>query len=136
MSRVYIYNLLRDDALSSAPESLGQLGFEADWVYAGDTDGPEGDRFLILRYGTATRGMGAVNRTNFVVWAYERNKDHDFVARVLKRVRDLLEGVEAARTEVGWITRIEWAGDGEDFYDDAYRAPGRNSGYQLIDSGR
>jgi hypothetical protein len=136
VSRSYIYQLLKTDAHSTAPGSLGVLGVEPAHIYAGDTDEPRGRQFIILRYGPLVRGISQSNRVELVVWAYDRDKDHDAVEVVQKRVREILEVVEAQKTAEGWITTIVWTGNSPDLYDDAYRAVGINSGYQVIASGR
>lgn len=136
MSRSYIYQLLKTDAHSTAPGSLGLIGLDPDNIYAAGVDEPRGRRFLIMRYGERTPGVGLSNRTELVVWAYDRDKDHDYVEAMLVRVRTLLEGIEAQQTAEGWITSIQWTGNSPDLFDDAYRAVGINSGYQVIASGR
>lgn len=136
MSRTFIYQSLKEDALSAAPDSLGTLGLQADNIYSGDVDEPRGRRFIVLRYGERQPGIGPSNRVELIVWAYDRDKDHDAVELLQKRVRVVLEGIEAQQTLEGWITLIEWTGNGPDIYDDAYRAVGITSGYTVITSGR
>jgi hypothetical protein len=136
MSRSFLYEAIRTDSFSPAPGALGDLGLDPDNIYAGDVDEPRGRKFLVLRYGPMTRGIGPSNRLELIVWAYDRDKDHDAVEALLTRVRTVLESIEAQKTTEGWITTVTWTGNSGDLYDDAYRAVGINSGYQVIASGR
>lgn len=136
MSRTTIYQLIRQDAHFSAPGSLGGIGLEPEHVYAAGVDTPHGDVFVTIRFGTSDPGMGASKRTQVTVWAYDRDRDYLRVEAILRRIRILLEGLEAYRTAEGWITSIKWTGDSEDLNDDIYKASARNSSFTMIDSGR
>lgn len=136
MSRTTIYQLIRQDSSNSAPDALGGIGLLPENVYAAGIDTPRGELFVTIRFGLSDPGMGASKRTQVTVWAYDRDRDYLRIEAMLKRVRILLEGLEAARTAEGWITSVEWSGDSEDLYDDIYKASARNSTFMMIDSGR
>lgn len=136
MSRTFLYSVIKQDSLSTAPGTLGTLGLQADNIYVAGMDTPKGDVFLTLRFGEMRRGFGASNRASAVVWAYDRDKDYLRIERMLFRVRELFEAVEAQKTAEGWITCIRWEGDSEDLADDVFRASARNSSFTVIDSGR
>lgn len=136
MSRTTIYQLLTQDAHSSAPDSLGGIGLHPEHIYAAGLDTPHGDVFVTIRFSTSSPGVGASKRTQFTVWAYDRDRDYLRIEAMLKRARYLLEGLEAVRTAEGWITTVEWTGDSEDLNDDIYKASARNSTFMMVDSGR
>lgn len=135
MSRVYLYQLLKEDAQSTDPGTLGDVGAKPN-LYAGEVDTPEGDTFLILRFGSITPGVDPVTSSALAVWAYDNSKDYTRIDNMLKRVRTLLEQTEAQKTSTGWITCIDWEGDSDDLADDTYHRITKNSSYTLIDSGR
>lgn len=136
MSRTYLYQKLVTDAQSIAAGTLGAIGLKAASVYASGIDTPEGELFIIIKFGDMQRGMAAVSRTNVTIWVYDRNKDYLRIEQILKRIRQMFESVEAQATAEGWITSIEWTGDSEDLVDDVYRASTRNSAFRVTDSGR
>ena len=136
MSRTFLYQTLADDADSVAAGTLGAIGLKSANIYTSGIDSPAGDVFLIIKFGGAEPGMAAVNRTNVTIWAYDKDKDYLRIERMLKRIRQVFESIEAQQTAEGWITAIEWTGDGDDLYDDVYRASTRNTAFRVTDSGR
>lgn len=137
MSRTYLYQALVQDANSVVSGSLGDLGIKGGNVYAGEVDSPEGDAFLILRFGPVSPGIGPVNIGPAFVWAYRRDSaDYLELDVVLKRIRDLFTAIEAQATAEGWITEIVWLGDSDDFSDDVYHAVARNASFTIVASGR
>jgi hypothetical protein len=136
MSRTYIYQILKQDANSTATGTLGYIGLSPANVYTAGVDSPKGDVFVTVRFDESSPGFGGSNRTNIRVWAYDRDRDFLRIERMLKRIRTLLESVEATKTTEGWITTIKWTGDSPDLHDDIYRASARNSEFTLVDSGR
>lgn len=137
MSRTYLYQTLVDDANSTSPGSLKSLGVTGNHIYAGEVDSPEGNAFIILRFGPVAPGMGSVNSESATVWAYRRNSaDYLDLDALCKRIRKLFTSIEARQTLEGWITQIEWLGDSNDFPDDVYHAITRNASFTIIASGR
>jgi hypothetical protein len=137
MSRTYLYQALVADAVSIAPGSLGDLGLNPGHIYTGEIDSPEGDLFLVLRFGETTPEIAPVNSGSTIVWAYERQSgDYLRLDKVLKRVRTMFIGIEAQKTNEGWITEVRWLGDSGDLADDIFHAITKNSSYNVIASGR
>lgn len=137
MSRISLYQVLVQDANSVASGSLGDLGIKEDFIYAGEVDTPEGDAFLILRFGPVSPGVYPVTTGPAFVWAYRRDSaDYLDIDAVLKRVRELFTSLEAHETPEGWILEIHWTGDSDDFADDVYHAIARSASFTVVASGR
>lgn len=134
MSRTTVYQVLSTDADSSAPGSLGDIGLKKDNIYVSGKDTPEGEVFLLIRFGVRRRGYGGSYPGEVVVWAYDRNNDYLRIDRILKRIRDILTAVEARKTPEGFITTIRWVSESEDLSDDVYRASARNTLFEMVSS--
>ena len=99
-------------------------------------DAPEGDRFLILRWGTTTRGIGPVNRVRLQAWMYNRQPDFGPISDALLEIRlrlPTLAGARMSSTEA--ILAIDYEGDSDDLYDDGYRAHTRWCSHTITASG-
>lgn len=116
--RQAIYALIKDDVQMIA------LGFNEDNVYPNfSPDAPAGERFLVLRWGTVARGIGGVNRIRFQAWAYNRVPDYAPISDALFRLRALLPTMIATVMAPGQaVVSVDYEGDSDDLFDDAYRA--------------
>lgn len=143
MSRAKVYDLLSTDS------ELLALGLTPDTIYGSqslDTPLNAGAPFLVQRWGgvpvlntlvtvQSTRTLPS-KRQELAIWVYDKPGDYARIDAIIKRVRTTLASVEALQTDDGWITQIDWTGDGEDLYDDTYEAIMRTSSYYVISSGR
>lgn len=124
------------DLLVDSPE-LANLGLNADTISPTfSPDGPSGDRFLVLRWGSTGRGIGAVNRVGLECWAYNRQPDYGPIADALMEIRRLLPTLAAtvmAPTEA--VVAVDYGGDSDDLYDDGYRAYTRWTSHTITASG-
>lgn len=120
-----------------ATPALAELGLNAETIFANFTpDAPEGDRFLVLRWGTTTKGIGNVNRIRLSCWAYNRTPDYGPIADALLICRTrlaTLAGVVMAPGES--VLSVDYEGDSDDLYDDGYRAHTRWTSHTIIASG-
>jgi hypothetical protein len=137
MSRIFVQALLEADAGLTSPGTLGALGLPASSIFAAEAaDDIQHFPFLAVRWGLTSRGVGSVTRQLFDVWCH--NRDHDFllIDKILLRIRNLFANVQAAHAVDGYVTQIDWQGDGPDAHDDGYATVTRNSTYLLIGSTR
>lgn len=138
--REYVFTLVAND-----PEMNG-LGYSAangftEWA----PDSPPAGQFWVLRWGpevpglAGARGRGRISSRDVTLWAYDRQQTYDTINACLRRWVALMDSVEATRTGMGatdgWITSTEWAGDGDDSFDDVYNAQVRSSSYTIVASG-
>jgi len=134
-----VYDLLVADA------ALIALGFTSNTIYPNwGPDSPMAQRFMVLRWGATTRGVGRANSAEFTPWVYDRDQDFAAIAGALDRMRPaelggdgLLDTLVGARLGVGpdGILGIDWQGASTDLYDDGYRANVRNETYNITASG-
>lgn len=116
---------------------LEGLGLTEETIYPNfSPDAPQGDRFLVLRWGVTNKGIGPVNRVRLGCWVYNRQPDYGPIADALKEIRALLPalaGVKMSPTEA--ILSVDYEGDSEDLYDDGYRAYTRWTSHTITASG-
>jgi len=116
---------------------LADLGLSEDNISANFTpDGPAGDLFLVLRWGSTSKGVGPANRVALGCWMYNRQPDYAPIANVLLEIRRLLPTLVGARmspTEA--VLGVGYEGDSDDLYDDGYRAYARWTGHTITASG-
>jgi len=99
-------------------------------------DGPIGDRFLVIRWGATSKGIGAVNRIGIGCWAYNRQPDYEPISKALLEIRKLLPplaGIRMSPSEA--ILGVGYEGDSDDLYDDGYRAYTRWTSHTITASG-
>lgn len=124
-------------ALLVASPELEMLGYGEEVILPNFTpDGPSGDRFLTLRWGTTQVRIGPANRVRLGVWVYNRQPDFEPISKALKEVRRLLPtlaGVVMAPGES--VLGVDYEGDSDDLYDDGYRAHVRWTSHTITASG-
>lgn len=137
MLRAYFHSLLANDL------GLRTLGLPVGQVFAAETVKDPAKPFVVHRWGTVQRSFrGAPSKLQSVtLWFYdgetEEDRDYSRIDDMIARTRVLMEGVEAVKlSATQGITQVEWTQDGEDGWDDVYRAIVRTSSYDIIASGR
>ena len=124
-------------ALLKASTDLEAAGYPPESVSPNFTpDGPEGDRFLVLRWGITNRGISVVNQVRLSVWVYNRQPDFGPIADALKAVKatlPTLAGVVMAPGES--VLAVDYTGDSDDLYDDGYQAHTRWCSHTITASG-
>jgi hypothetical protein len=114
---------------------LNDLGINRDSLFAGDVDTPEPRPYGVLRWGTTSPGMDVSRSRVLTVWFHDEPNDYTRIDSIIHRVRQILEGTYAAKTEIGWITDVSWLTDSDDLTDDATRTICRNSTFTIVGSG-
>lgn len=129
--RQYVYGLL------VAAPGLEEAGYEPGSISPNFTpDAPEGERFLVLRWGVTSPGIGRVNHVTLSVWAYNRQADYGPISDVLKLVKAQLETLPGAVMAPGEsVLAVRSGGDSDDLYDDGYRAYTRWCSHTITASG-
>lgn len=124
-------------ALLKAAPGLEAAGYPEESVSPNFTvDGPEGDRFLVLRWGTTTRGIGAVNQVRLQVWVYNRQPDYLPIVQALKVVKAALPTLAGVRMAAGEsVLAVEYGGDSDDLFDDGYQCYTRWCSHTITASG-
>jgi hypothetical protein len=116
---------------------LTGIGYDEPNIYPNfSPDAPQGDLFLVLKWGVTTRGVGVANQVNLQCWAYNRQPNFKPIADALKEIRATLPELVGARmspTEA--ILGVNYTGDSDDLYDDGYRAHFRYTSHTITASG-
>lgn len=120
-----------------ASPKLAELGLGADTILPTfSPDGPVGNRFLVMRWGTTTPGIGNVNQVRLSCWVYNREPDFAPIVAALKEVKRLLAGMEAVVMAPGEsVLAVRFEGDSDDLFDDGYRAHTRWTSHTITASG-
>lgn len=132
-------SILRNSVYAAllATPGLAALGYTEATISPNFTpDAPQGDRFMVLRWGVTTPGIAQVNQVRLAVWGYNRQPDYGPVSDALKLVRGTLGafgGIVMAPGESVLAVRFE--GDSDDLYDDGYRAYTRWCSHLITASG-
>lgn len=128
----------------AADPILNGLGYTEETIYpAYSPDSPQSRRFLIIRWGATTPGIGRANTCDMSLWVYDRDASYDAIERALMRIRPaekggagILDTLVGARLAAGGaVLGIDWSGASLDLFDDAYIAYTRNETYRLTASG-
>lgn len=116
---------------------LAALGLTEETVAPNFTpDGPSGDHFLVLRWGTTTKGIGAVNQVRLALWVYNRQPDYGPIADALLLLRPRLAAMSGIVMAPGEsVLDVRFEGDSDDLYDDGYRAYTRWCSHLITASG-
>lgn len=132
--RAFIATVINEDS------QLRDMGLAHDSVYsANNVDTPATKPFIVVKW-TQRLVVGAAHRdapsqANLCdIWFYDRPGDYSRIDAMIARVHEMLAAVQAQQTGTGWITQIDWSGDGEDGYDDVWEAISRTSSYRVIAS--
>lgn len=137
MSRTFVQGLLVADANSNVAGSLKTLGVVPEAIYAAEAaDDIKVWPFIVHRWGTIVKGIGASKRQYVDIWAHDRNRDYVRIDAIMKRVETLFNAVGAEDAAEGWITQIDWQGSSSDLRDDGYDTVTRNSTFLVIGSTR
>jgi len=124
-------------ALYVASPVLTGLGFDENTISPNfSVDGPAGERFLVIRWGTTNRGIGRVNRVRLQCWVYNRQPDYVPIVNAILEIRTRLPslaGVRMSPTEA--VLSVDYEGDSDDLYDDGYRAYTRWTSHTITASG-
>jgi hypothetical protein len=124
-------------ALLAATPGLAEAGYDPESIQPNFTpDGPSGDRFLVLRWGTTTVGIAPVHQVRLQVWAYNRQPDFAPISSALKLIRTQLATLESVVMAPGEsVLAVRFEGDSDDLYDDGYRAHTRWCSHLITASG-
>lgn len=123
--------------LTTAPE-MTDLGYGPETVlppHGLDTPSTQ-PRFVVLRWGTKSAGVGVSRPVSLGIWAYSRSYNGGELAMTLKAVESVLTSIRAVPLEDGGaITLVDWIDELDDFADDQWKALGRNANYRVVTSG-
>lgn len=125
-------------ALVAASPELAALGYGPEGVYPNySPDSPPQTRFLVLRWGQTARGIGGANQISLNVWLYNREPDFGPITDAIMVLREMLPDMigNVLPGGKGSVLGVDWQGDTDDAYDDAYRAWVRQSQHTLTASG-
>lgn len=132
--RAYIAETIANDA------GLLALGLPANAVYSAENvDTPSAKPFIVLRWlerdSELAPHRNAPSQINTLdIWCYDARGDYTRIDAMLARLKALLSVIKAQQTETGWITCVDWYGDGRDAYDDVWEAIVRTSTYRIVAS--
>lgn len=130
MARTLIRQLILGDI------ELAALGVVPAGVLSGDIDTPQVRPFLQLRWGTTQPGLSTVNFRLLTIWVHDEPGDYaPYIDPIAFRLRNLLPAQYALAHETGWLTSVEWSGDGDDGSDDGHGTIFRTTSYTLVGSG-
>lgn len=124
--------------LLKADSGLIALGYLEEGVYSGyGGDSPPQRLFMILRWGSTGRGVGPANSVALDIWVYNREPDYGPVVDAIARIKELLPTLIAKRFAdgSGGVLGADWQGDGDDSYDDAYKAFMRRTSWLMTAGG-
>jgi len=129
--RTRIWAVLREDP------TLQAIGYGPDTIYPNySPDSPPSHKFIVLRWGPTTPGVGGCNSTDLGIWAYCRDADYGPIEAALMRCRSILAPLVGTRLSGGGaILGLDWAGTGADLFDDAYQAYVRPENWTATASG-
>lgn len=132
--RAFIATTLNKD------DALRGMGLALDSVYSSNNvDTPATKPFIVVkwtdRHSDFSVHRDAPSQPNLCdIWFYDKPGDYSRIDAMIARVHALFSSVQAQRTATGWVTQIDWIGDGEDSYDDVWEAICRTSSYRVIAS--
>ncbi len=120
-----------------ADATLTGLGVVEETLFAGDVDTPPNVLWLNLRWGQvpAVPSVAAMATRNLTIWVHDEPNDYSKIDQVVRRLRELLPGIEAAEHDSGWINSIRWAGDSDDLTDDGHGTITRTTSYTIVGTG-
>lgn len=134
MTRAAVYTAIATDG------TLRSLGLPASNVFASQSvDTPPDQPFITLRWGSTFKGVhqeAPSTEQILDVWVNDQPADYSRIDSMIQRIKWIMAALAGVKTEVGYITCIEWTGDGTDDVDDAYGTIVRTTSYRVIASGR
>jgi hypothetical protein len=131
--RAYIFDLLTTDS------GLADLGLPAGNVFPVNMVDTPANPFIVLNFSDnqsaeyASRNLPSQPQL-LDVWCYDSMGDYARIDNMLARTKYLFDQVVGVKTDVGYITQIDWVGNGGDNYDDVYKAIVRTGSYRIIAS--
>lgn len=132
MSRVAVYELLRDDLYLQTV-----YGFNADRImpaHSVDTI-PRTGHFLILHWEEITLAKVVRPIQILTVWAHrpiERSTEFNELEDILNRVQEVLEGaVHFEASDGSKLAGVEFTGQSGDLKDSGYNTITRNAGFEV-----
>lgn len=125
-ARAAVQALLEGDA------GLQSLGVGA--VYPADSvDTPQEECFLVIRWQPSTWAFPGKATDAFTVWAHDRQHDYGRIQDVLRRVKEIFDGVYHVHGADGWtLTQADWRGEGPDVTDQGYDTRTRYADFQAV----
>lgn len=137
--RKFIAQLIMNDTV------LRNLGLPAGAVYQANTvDTPAeveqpGQPFIVIKWSDQQSAEYASRRlpsqpSLLDIWCYHAAGDYSTIDLILKRLQVMMDGVAGQQTDTGWITQIDWVGNGGDNYDDVYKAIVRTATFRVVGS--
>jgi hypothetical protein len=129
--RRIIYETLKTDP------QLQALGLLPSAIRAGDVDTPMERPFVDLRWLTtpSVPNIGGVGPRLLTVWVHDQPNDYERIDAIIRRIKAIFAGLVGVRHETGYITLIEWTGDGEDGLDDGHGTIFRTTSHGVVGSG-
>lgn len=118
-----------------ADAMLTTLGVTEAGVIAGDVDTPSARPFVQLRWGQATPGLSTVDNRVLVIWVHDVPGDYEKIDAIIRRIKQLFQGIAGAQHAFGWITVVEWVTDSDDLTDDGHGTITRTTTHNLVSSG-
>lgn len=129
--RAYIVQRLTDDV------ELAARGLPANAVFSAENvDTPEPRPFIVIRWQpvTPTFRTAPSQSRPFEVYVYDKRGDYSRIDFLIARIKEVLTSIKAQQTGTGWITQVDWIGDGGDGYDDVYEALHRTAAFNAVAS--
>lgn len=124
-------------ALLVATPELAAVGLNEETILPNFTpEGPQGDHFLVLRWGGTTPGIGNVNQVRLACWVYNRQPDFGPIIDAIKAINvrlPSLAGNVMAPTES--VLAVDYEGQSDDLFDTGYRAHTRWCSHLITASG-
>lgn len=129
---------LRDAVFNAVKNDAVLLGYGIDegstypqWT----VDTPATQRWVVLRWGVTTVGIGGARPIDLGVWVYDKNPSYDTILAILRRIRQIMELMPLVRTDEGSIIEAVWTGSSDDLHDPNYNAYVRNESYRIVATG-
>lgn len=141
--RAYFYGKLTSDS------ALNALGFNATNIFHAQTMNGAPDatvqHFILLAWQDrnaavmSQRGPQRSWEQLVDVWMYDRVQDWDLITKASQRLQEICDEIFGVSTGAspgdGWISCVEWNGEGSDTYDEVYEALGRYASINIVGKG-
>lgn len=123
MSHAAVYAAIADST------ELHDLGFLAVEVYrTTGMENTQSDKYIVLRWGDTTPGVGESGPEDLTVWAYDKIGSYADIDKVLYLIKSTLTAmVQVDGSDGRTTTQVAWEGFSSDLYDDALKRITRNA---------
>jgi hypothetical protein len=121
--------------LLTSDAQLQAMGVNPNSLSAGDVDTPEPRPYIVLQWGETIPGVDVSRRRTLTVWVHDKPNDYTVIDQIIKRIRQIYEGLAGYKTTTGWITSVDWVTDSDDLTDDGPHTICRTTAYTVIGSG-